>query len=125
VGEGRQRYERVDILGELPGEVMIFQPMVITQISLGGARIETTFPLHLDSLHDFRLTLGSNLSVVVKGRIVHCRISDVDQEQVTYRAGVEFVELPEHVKTAISEFIARLKEARERIGNRGSGVSGR
>jgi len=111
---GEQRHERVPILGELRGEVMIFQPLTITQISLGGARVETAFPLHLDSLHDFRLTLGG-LSVVVKGRIVHCRISDVDQEQVTYRAGVEFVEPPERVREAIAEFITRLKEAREKV----------
>ena len=111
---GQQRFERVEILGDLRGEVMIFQPMTITQISLGGVRVETSFPLHLDSLHEFRLTLGK-LSVVVKGRIVHCRISDVDQEQVTYRAGVEFVEPPERVQEAIADFIAKLKEAREKV----------
>ncbi len=112
---GQQRHERVEILGDLRGEVMIFQPMTVTQISMGGIRVETTFPLHLDSLHEFRLTLR-DLSLVVKGRIVHCRISDVDQELVTYRAGVEFVEPPPRVQEAISEFISKLKDARERAG---------
>jgi hypothetical protein len=114
MGEGKQRFERVEILGDLTGEVMIFQPMVITQISLGGIRVETTFPLHLNSLHDFRLTLGA-VSLIVKGRVVHCRISDVGQERLTYRAGVEFVELPDRVRTVIAEFIDRLKQARERV----------
>ena len=45
---------------------------------LGGAQIETMFPLHLDSLHDFRLTLGDR-SIVVKGRVAHCSISDVEE----------------------------------------------
>ena len=72
--------ERFRILGQLQGEVMVFQPMAIREISRGGAQIETAFPLHLDSLHDFRLTLGDR-SVVVKGRVVHCHISDVDQER--------------------------------------------
>ena len=58
---------------------MVFQPMAIKEISRGGAQVETGFPLQLDSLHDFRLTLGDR-SVVVKGRVVHCSISDVDQE---------------------------------------------
>ena len=83
--------ERLEILGELHGEVMVFQPMAIKEISRGGAQVETGFPLQLDSLHDFRLTLGDR-SVVVKGRVVHCSISDVDQELVLYRSGIEFVE---------------------------------
>src|SRR5258707_10733171 len=93
---------RLEILGDLRGEVMVFQPMAIKEISRGGAQIETAFPLHLDSLHDFRLTLG-DLSLIVKGRVVHCSITDVDQELVIYRAGIEFVEPPDRVASAISE----------------------
>ena len=83
--------ERVQILGELHGEVMVFQPMVIKEIARGGVQVETGFSLHLDSLHEFRLTLGDR-SVVVKGRVVHCSISDVEQEIVLYRSGIRFVE---------------------------------
>ena len=75
---------------------MVFQPMAIKEISRGGAQVETGFPLQLDSLHDFRLTLGDR-SVVVKGRVVHCSISDVDQEIVLYRSGIEFIEPSERV----------------------------
>ena len=64
---------------------MVFQPMAIRN-QPRGAQVETTFPLHLDSLHDLRLSLG-NRSVIVKGRVVHCSISDVDQEVVLYRVG--------------------------------------
>ena len=72
---------------------MVFQPMLIREISRAGATVETRFPLHLNSLHDLRLTLGDK-SVIVKGRVVHSRISDVDQDIVTYRTGLEFVERP-------------------------------
>ncbi|HVB37245.1 MAG TPA: PilZ domain-containing protein, partial [Vicinamibacterales bacterium] len=96
--------ERLEILGELRGEVMVFQPMAIKEISRGGAQIETSVPLQLDSLHDFRLTLGER-SIVVKGRVAHCRISDVDQELVLYRAGVEFVEPDPRVEAVITDFI--------------------
>src|SRR5262252_564696 len=88
--------QRLEILGNLRGEVMVFQPMAIKEISRGGAQIETSFPLHLDSLHDFRLTLGER-SVVVKGRVVHCSITDVEEEMVVYRAGIEFIEPPERI----------------------------
>jgi hypothetical protein len=103
--------ERVPIVGELRGEVMVFQPMSILDISVGGAQIETVFPLQLDSLHDFRLTLGDR-SVVVKGRVAHCHIGDLEEERVGYRTGVEFVDPPEHVRSAIRDFVGTLKAAR-------------
>src|SRR5690349_25034003 len=96
--------ERIQILGELHGEVMVFQPMGIKELSRGGAQVETSYPLQLDSLHDFRLTLGDR-SVVVKGRVAHCSISDVDQEMVAYRSGIEFIDPPERVYSVIVEFI--------------------
>jgi hypothetical protein len=106
--------ERIQILGELHGEVTVFQDVAIKEISCGGAQVETTFPLQLDSLHNFRLTLGDR-SVVLKGRVAHCRISDVDQELVTYCSGIEFVEAPERVSSAISEFIEAIKDGRRAL----------
>jgi hypothetical protein len=106
--------ERLDMLGGLHGEVMVFQPMAIREISRGGAQVETAFPLQLDSLHDFRLTLGDR-SVVVKGRVAHCRISDVDQELVTYRSGVEFVEPSERIIAVIADFLGAVKDGRRAI----------
>jgi len=103
--------ERIPILGELRGEVMVFQPMAIKEISRGGAQVETGFPLQLDSLHEFRLSLGEK-SVVVKGRVAHCRISDVDQELVTYRSGIEFIEPSDRVHGVISAFIEAIKTGR-------------
>lgn len=97
---------RVELLGALQSEVMVFQPSAVRQMSYGGMQVETGFPLQLDSLHDFRLTLAE-LSVVVRGRIAHSRISDVDQDVVTYRSGVEFIELSERVAAAIVHFVDR------------------
>jgi hypothetical protein len=105
--------ERIELLGALQGEVMVFQPTAVCQISRGGMQVETVFPLQVDSLHDFRLTLGA-LSVVVKGRVVHSRIVDVDQDVVTYRTGVEFTEPSEAVSVAITQFIEALRQAREK-----------
>ena len=94
--------ERIQILGDLHGEVKIFQAMAIKEISRGGTQIETGFPLQVDSLHEFRLTLGDR-SVVVKGRVAHCRISDVEQELVLYRSGIEFIEPNEQVAEVITD----------------------
>jgi hypothetical protein len=103
--------DRVSILGELRGEIMVFEPMAIKEISGGGAQIETRFPLQLNSLHDLRLTLADR-SVVVKGRVVHCRISDVDQDIVMYRSGMEFIEPSERVQAVILDFLDAVKTGR-------------
>src|SRR5690348_14694727 len=44
---GAQRAERVPILGEAHGEVTVFQPVIIKEISRTGANVQTAFPLHL------------------------------------------------------------------------------
>jgi hypothetical protein len=106
--------ERIQILGELHGEVMVFEQMAIREISRGGAQVETAFRLQLDSLHELRLTLGDR-SIVVKGRVVHCSISDVDQELVTYRSGIEFIELSDRVYSVITGFIEAIKDGRRAV----------
>jgi hypothetical protein len=111
----RRDNERVPILGALKGEVMVFQSLTVLDISSGGALVETTFPLHVDSLHDFRLTLGDR-SIVVKGRIAHCSIGDLDEGRVAYRSGVEFVDPPPHVQAAIDGFIESIRAARRGDG---------
>ena len=111
MGSDKRDTDRVPILGELHGEIMLFEPMAVKEISHGGAQIETRFPLQIDSLHDLRLSLGDR-SVVVKGRVAHCRISDVDQDVVMYRSGMEFVEPSERVEEVISDFIEAIKAGR-------------
>src|SRR3954453_5333580 len=109
--EDKRDTERVQILGELKGEVTVFQPMAIKEISRGGAQVETSFPLQLDSLHEFRLTLGDR-SVVVKGRVAHCSITDVEQELVVYKTGGEVVEPSARVASVIHEFIDAVQTGR-------------
>jgi PilZ domain len=103
--------ERIDLLGLLQGEVKIFQPTAVRQMSRGGMQIETRFALQLDALHEFRLTIGEQ-SVVLRGRVVHSHISEVDQDVVTYVTGVEFIELSPHATTVINEFLELLRLAR-------------
>jgi hypothetical protein len=106
--------ERLSMLGDIPGEIMVLEPMIVKDLGLGGATVETRFALQLNSLHDLRLTLGER-SVVVKGRVVHSRISDMDQDLVMYRSGVEFVEPSEHVVAAIGEFLDSVKSDRSGV----------
>jgi hypothetical protein len=103
--------ERVPVPSPLHGEVQVYQPMTILDISKGGAQVETPFALQLDSLHDFRVSLG-DLSVVVKGRIAHCHIGELRDGIAVYRSGVEFVEASGHVQSALLHFVEALRLAR-------------
>ncbi len=109
--DNRRGAERFEILGKLQGEVMMFAPMAIKELSASGAQIETAFPLQLDSLHDLRLALG-DVSVVLKARVVHCRISDVVHDTLTYRSGVEFIALDARLHAAIDEYCGTIRDGR-------------
>jgi hypothetical protein len=106
--DNKRDTERVSVPAPLHGEVKVYQPMTILDISKGGAQIETPFALQLDSLHDFRLSLGER-SIVVKGRIAHCHIGELREGVVLYRTGVEFIEASGHVQSALIHFVEALK----------------
>jgi len=97
--------------GQVTGEVTVFQPMTILDISDRGAQVETTFQLQLEGLHDFRLSLGAR-SVVVKGRIVHCQIGELRDGVILYRTGIEFVQPAPHAQLAIEAFVEVQRAAR-------------
>jgi hypothetical protein len=106
--ENRRDMERVPVPSPLYGEVKVYQPMTILDISKGGLQIETPFALQLDSLHDFRISLGER-SIVVKGRIANSQIGELTEGVVLYRTGVEFIENPDHAQTAIELFVDALR----------------
>lgn len=107
----RRTGERMPLLGGLPGSVLLPQPVTLTELGTDGAQLETEFPFQLESLHELRLELGSR-PVVVKGRIVHCGVVDVDQEGLRYRSGVQFVDVPGHARAAITVFLEALRTGR-------------
>lgn len=107
----KRAHERLDLPDPAAGEVKIYHSMEIRQLSGGGALIEIGVPLQLNSLHDFRLTLGDR-SVVVKARVVHSHISTVAKSGVSYHTGIEFVDLSEPVSQVVATFIDTLKRQR-------------
>ena len=107
----KRDHERVAILGELQGAATVAQPLAVKELSRGGAQIEAGYPLQLDSLHEFRLLLGER-PIVVKGRVVHCQISDISGDQVVYRSGIQFVDPPGWVAAAITQFLEDVRAGR-------------
>jgi hypothetical protein len=107
----RREEERVPVLGALDGDVMVFLPMAITEIARGGVQVETPFAFQIDSIHELRLALGER-PIVVKGRVTHCSVVDVEQEFVRYRTGLEFVDLPPRLAEVIAAFVETTKNER-------------
>jgi hypothetical protein len=107
----KRRGERLQPNGHLRGEVMVFQPMTVLNISATGVQIQTAFPLQFASEHDFRLLLGHE-SVIVRGRVAYCHISELTDTAAVYRSGIGFVDLPPGAVDAIGEFVSAIQPAR-------------
>ena len=107
----RRQEERVPLLAEFGAAVRVTQSMEVSEISSSGFQAETSFPLQLDSLHEVRLVLGDR-AVVVKGRVTHCSLVDMDHNGVRYRSGVQLTELPEHIYRALLTFLDAVKDGR-------------
>ena len=60
----RQR-PRVPLSGSLEGEVTVYRPLTVADLSVRGARVKTTEPLRVDSVRAFRLTLGEHTGGLV------------------------------------------------------------
>ena len=110
MADEKRDIERLPVPGQITGEITVYQPIVILDISERGLQVETPFKLQLDSLHDFRVALGDR-SVVVKGRIVYCQIGELGEGTVLYRSGIEFVEPSQHAQNAISAFVEAQRAA--------------
>ena len=90
---------------------MVFLPMAITEIGRGGIQVETPFAFQLDSIHELRLALGGT-RIIIKGRVTHCSITDVEHEFVRYRTGLEFVDLPERVDEVVAAYVDAMRDGR-------------
>ena len=104
----KREVERIPIPGQVRGEVTVFQPMTILNMSEKGMQIEASTALHNDSLHDFRLSLNDR-SVIVKGRVVYCQIGELKEGGVLYKCGIEFIQNSTHAQAAITDFVAAHK----------------
>jgi hypothetical protein len=111
VPDDKRGFPRLDILGTLPGEVSVLAPITFRDISRKGVLGECGFPLVIGSAHDMRLHLGDQ-AVVVRARVVHCRVGDLGHELVRYIAGLEFIDLAPHASAAIDAYIERVRRQR-------------
>ena len=106
VMDHRQR-PRFALPSSLSGEVTVYRPLSVSDLSPLGARVETAEVLRVDSVRAFRLNLGEQ-TVVLKGRIAHASVRTLDDDVVVYTSGVEFLDVPPLARAAIERFLARV-----------------
>ena len=92
----RRRSPRVELLGQLHGRVVAYDvSVVVRNVSLGGLLLESTFPFTVGVVHSFRLTLGDDSSVELRGTILRCTEETGPDGAQRYVVGVQFVDEPE------------------------------
>ena len=83
---------RFEIVGRLPGALAIAQPVRLHDISPGGALVEMSSPLSVDSQHSVQLSVRGHLATV-DARVRHVRPA-IDMGR--FLIGFEFI-TPAHV----------------------------
>jgi hypothetical protein len=93
--EDRRRAPRFELLGRVHGQVVSLATAVrVREISLGGLSFESTIAFPIGALHEFRLQLGDNSDVVLRGRVVRCLQHGHVDGEARYTTAVQFVEDP-------------------------------
>ena len=101
-----RRTTRTHLTRELTGEVTVYRPLSVSDLSPEGARVETSDALRVGSIRAFRLNLGDQ-TVVLKGRIAHAQVRTLDTQQVVYTSGVEFVDVSPVARAGIEDYLRR------------------
>lgn len=102
----RQR-PRTVLPNGLSGEVTVYRPLTVSDLSPLGVRVETPEPLRVNSVRAFRLNLGEQ-TVVLKGRVCHASVRTLDDQLVVYTSGIEFLDVPPPARVAIERFLDRV-----------------
>lgn len=101
-----RRTTRTNLTRELTGEVTVYRPLSVSDLSAEGARVETSDAMRVGSIRAFRLNLGDQ-TVVLKGRIAHAQVRTLDTQQVVYTSGVEFVDVSPVARAGIEDYLRR------------------
>lgn len=90
--QDRRRSPRVEMLNRLHGHVTSLDvPVVVREISLGGMSLQTTTPLAVGHVLEFRVTLGDGSVVPLSGRVLRSANLAAAGEPPVYISGVQFV----------------------------------
>jgi len=88
----RRRSPRLQLLGQLHGQLVALDvPIAVTEISLGGLRIEAGIDFPVGATHEFALTLGDESTVRIRGRVMHSSRVSASDAGARFVVGVQFL----------------------------------
>jgi len=89
----RRRAPRVEVLGRMHGQIVSSNaPMSVREVSLGGLSFSSAVEFPIGEVHEFRLTLGDDSAVLLRGRIVRAEARIGDDGATVYITGVQFID---------------------------------
>jgi hypothetical protein len=107
--DDRRRSPRVDLVGQLQGELVSMDvPVAVREISLGGMSIETTTPFDKETRLAFMLTLGDGAAVFVVGRVAYCRQVDRDGTPA-FVSGIQFFDDEESGQGHVGNLVRKVR----------------
>ena len=94
-GDNRRRDIRIQILGQLYGQVVALDvPLAVQNLSAGGFAVDSPLQFHTGTSHQFRFTLDRGRTVKVGAQAVHCLRVRTPDGATRFLAGFEFVRDP-------------------------------
>ena len=89
----RRSAPRIQLFGKLHGHLVALDvPVTVTEISLGGLTVDTPLEFPVGAVHEFRLQLGDESTVLVKGRVMHCRKAGSVDGTPQFSVGIQFLD---------------------------------
>jgi hypothetical protein len=107
----RRRSPRFELLGRVHGQIVSMNTSVrIREVSMGGLSFESSIAFPIGAIHDFRLQMGDDSDVLLRGRVVRCFQHGFVDGVPRYTTGVQFIEdePPPDDEPTISDLIKKI-----------------
>lgn len=111
LGDRRAR-ARFEIVGQLWGSLETVQPLTIHNLGRGGALLESSVPLQLDSVHRLRFSAGGQISDV-QARVRHVTPITTGAGLDHFLIGLEFVSVSPATLAQIDRLVAANRDDRD------------
>ena len=101
----RRMQVRFDVLGVLPGTIVVNEALRVVNIGASGALVDAELPLPLNAEYQMRLVVASHVS---DARVKVRRVTEHRPQAaaVRYWIGLEFLEITADAQEAIERLVA-------------------
>jgi len=113
-GRERRKHPRITVKGEVLGRIHTALPAPILDLSETGALLEVSSVLRPGSIYALRLTLGPDLVLSLRSRVVRSYVHGFQPRKggetlVRYRAALEFIETTEADRALLRSHLGGLE----------------